>query len=172
MKSNSEYEIIDDAISEYDFFHICETITNSKTFPWVFEKEITFKNDLDSKFIFYMTHLFYYNNSPISHFFDLLEPILKRINPFTLHRIKANFYPNQNYFYEHSMHTDDQSTLGALFYLNDNNGYTKLELENGDLVKIESKGNRLLLFNSKKDHCSTNCTDDFGRFNINFNFYY
>jgi len=169
---NSEYQIIDDAISVSDFYHIQKEMLNMASFPWYFQKAITFDDDFDPNFIYYMTHVFYDNNLPYSDYFSILEPILKVINPFTIHRIKANFYPNQNMFYEHKMHFDNRSTLGAIFYVNDNNGYTKLKLNNGDHIKIESIENRLLLFDSREEHCSTNCTDDFGRFNINFNFYY
>ena len=172
MKSNSEYEIIDDAISVSDFYHIKNSMMNTPSFPWFFQKAITFDDKFDPNYFYYMTHVFYENHQPNSENFSFLSPILNKINPFSIQRIKGNFYPNQNIFHEHQMHIDNHSTLGAIFYLNDNNGYTKLKLDNGDHVKIESIENRLLLFDSRKEHCSTNCTDDFGRFNINFNFYY
>ena len=56
---------------------------------------------------------------------------------------------------------------GAVFYLNTNNGYTKLH----DGTRVCSKENRLLLFDAKLPHCSTNCTDQKIRLNINLNFY-
>ena len=56
---------------------------------------------------------------------------------------------------------------GAIFYLNTNNGLTILE----DKVEVESIENRLLLFDSSKQHKSTTCTDDKCRINVNFNFF-
>ena len=56
---------------------------------------------------------------------------------------------------------------GAIFYVNTNNGVTVLE----DGTEIESIENRLLLFDSSKEHSSTSCTDAKVRVNINFNYF-
>ena len=166
---NSEkttFEVIDDALSKKDFDEIKTTMMHH-SFPWHVVRQVASQDDLIGD-IFYMTHVFYELDIPKSPYFDLLRPLLKKIKPSALLRIKANFYPNQNDFVEHGMHIDHESSLGAILYLNDNNGYTKLKNEN---VKIESKENRLLLFDSSQMHCSTNCTDDFARLNINVNYY-
>ena len=56
---------------------------------------------------------------------------------------------------------------GAILYINDNNGKTILE----DGTEIESKANRLLLFDASKPHNSTSCTDAKSRINININYF-
>ena len=168
-KMNSEkttFEVIDDALSKKDFDKIKTTMMHY-SFPWHVVREVATKDDLVGD-IFYMTHGFYAEYAPQSPYLDLLNPLFEKIKPSALVRIKGNFYPNQNDFVEHGMHIDHESSLGAILYLNNNNGYTKLKNEN---VKIESKENRLLLFDSSQMHCSTNCTDDFARLNINVNYY-
>ena len=54
----------------------------------------------------------------------------------------------------------------ALYYINDNNGYTII----GD-KKVESKSNRMVLFNSNQKHCGTNSTNCNNRMVINFNYF-
>ena len=50
--------------------------------------------------------------------------------------------------------------------MNDNNGYTVIKGK-----KIESKKNRMLLFNSDINHCGTNSTNCRNRMVINFNYF-
>ena len=54
----------------------------------------------------------------------------------------------------------------ALYYINDNNGYTMI----GD-KKVESKSNRMVLFNSNQKHYGTNSTNFNNRIVINFNYF-
>ena len=63
--------------------------------------------------------------------------------------------------------TSSQVTSGTSLTSYNNDGFTVLH----DGTKIESKRNRLLLFDGSKPHHSTNCTDDWRRININFNYF-
>ena len=68
---------------------------------------------------------------------------------------------------EHSKHFDyDFPNQGAIFYINDNDGYTMFD----DKVKVDSVGNRLVRFDASKLHASTDCTNAKARVNVNFNF--
>ena len=80
----------------------------------------------------------------------LLEPLLNKIQPTALIRIKANSYPNTHIIQEHKMHTDMNYGMTSIFYLNTNDGYTKFD----DGTVIESVQNRLLTF-SKPNHTCT-----------------
>ena len=53
----------------------------------------------------------------------------------------------------------------SVFYLNDNNGYTKFE--NGEV--IESKANRAVIFDSPELHTGSTPTDEYARYVINLN---
>ena len=82
--------------------------------------------------------------------------------------IKANLYPSLNKIIEHGSHVDQNfKHNGFIYYLNTNNGYTKLS----DGTKIESIENRGLFFDSSLPHQSTNCTDQNIRINLNFNYF-
>ena len=77
-------------------------------------------------------------------------------------------YPSTPKIVYHDPHVDiPWQHKGAIFYVNTNNGVTVLE----DGTEIESIENRLLLFDSSKEHSSTSCTDAKVRVNINFNYF-
>ena len=157
-------QVIDNALSESDFNKI-KSVFLSNLFPWFYNEEVAFEGDSNDDY--YFIHMLYDYCKPFSTHYDLILPVLDILKPKSLIRIKANMYSNINKFVEHSPHKDfNYEHKGAILYLNTNNGYTKI----GD-DKIESKENRLLLFDSSKLHNSTNCTDTKTRVNINFNYF-
>ena len=166
------YKIIDNFLTDEEFETIRENVIVSGGFPWYTGIGVAKDNANDGC---YFTHVFYNNFGVTSNHFVLLEPILNRINPIALIRIKANFYPTTPKIVYHGYHVDildyednPVSCKGCLFYLNSNDG--KTIFENGD--EIESVANRALIFDSSMMHQSTTCTDDvMGRFNINFNYF-
>ena len=187
-------EVIDNFLDEEYFDSLVKLITykgsvNTNTqWPWYLTNKITKNHDHNLNNLFYMTHLIYLDNEPISHFYGEFFPFLEKLGsvsntyrpiPHTfatrqsgnipgLIRIKANLFPNTEILHEHEMHTDYSfSHNAAVFSLNTCNGYTKLE----DGTKVDSVANRLLLFDASEKHCSTTTTNDIARFNININFY-
>jgi len=157
-------QVIDNALSKSDFNKI-KSVFLSNLFPWFFNEEVAFEGDRNDDY--YFIHMLYDYCKPFSNHYDLILPVLDILKPKSLIRIKANMYSNINKFVEHSSHTDfDYEHKGAILYLNTNNGYTRV----GD-DKIESKENRLLIFDASKPHNSTNCTDTKTRVNINFNYF-
>lgn len=115
----------------------------------------------------YFTHAFYLKTIT-SGFFNILEPILEKIDAKALVRAKGNMYLNINKYIVDNRHVDYEfEHKGAIFYVNTNNGATILE----DGTKIQSVENRLLMFDPTKPHSSTNCTDEKRRVNINFNYF-
>jgi hypothetical protein len=167
----TDYRIIDDVLSEEDLNPLEEYLMGGGC-QWNYNDLITEKEDVEFPICMF-THLFYnYDNN--NHIFmasqqlHLVRPILSFLNPTAVKRIKGNMYLNQNQFTYHGVHTDlPISHKSALFYVNDNNGYTILE----DETKVESKRNRILLFDGSRPHRSTNCTDAWRRININFNYF-
>jgi len=162
-----DYKIIDNVLPKEEFSKIQSWILGS-SFPWYFQDCVAEDNQ---EYLpdFYFAHLLYNTDTgEHSPFFKLCEPILAHIPSDKVFRIKANLYPNVGKYKENRPHVDFPFThRGAIFYINTNDGYTILD----DGTKIESKENRLLLFNSEKPHSSTHCTDKKARININFNFY-
>jgi len=159
------YEIIDNFLDKEAFLNIKKQIVLNSRFPWYVTRDVTGGGDND----YYLVHLFYIDHVPNSSSFGLLKPLIKKINPQALIRIKANFYPVTNKLIKHHYHTDFETPhKGCIFYLNGNNGKTIFD----DQTEIDSVENRLLVFEPHIKHRSTTCTDDpVGRFNINFNYF-
>ena len=90
-----------------------------------------------------------------------------KIYPENLYRIKANlqfktiFHRNTGYHYD-----DFPEGKIALFYVNTNNGYTKIK----KVGKINCIANRLVIFDSSLEHAGFTCTDEDTRVVINFNY--
>ena len=150
-----------------------EVNTGNSIMPWFFGSNIAFpkghENEcpLKNDKLFYMVHLFYDGNVPMSPLYNKLIPLLDKLDTKSLIRIKANFYPNTEILHEHPMH-EDYNFLhsAAILSLNTCDGYTKLK----DGTKIDSIANRILLFDASNEHCSTTTTNVSARMNININY--
>lgn len=162
------YEIIDNYLPLNEFTQIRDMILGDN-FPWYYS-EIVSQNDVESLELdpYYFVHKLYAKYTINSNYYNTLAPLITKIAPKSLIRIKANLYPNIGRAAENEWHIDySYEHKGAIFYINDNNGYTILE----DGTKVESRANRILFFDASKQHKSTHCTDAKSRVNINFNYF-
>ena len=166
-----EYEVIDNFLDE-EYFDSLETLFTDKDkmgnfiMPWFFFSSIASRGVVEGK-LFSMFHVFYEENAPNSLHYEKLTPLLKKLGMGSLIRIKANLYPNTEILHEHPMHADFKFPhSGTIFSLNTCDGYTKLK----DGTKIDSVANRMLLFDSSEEHCSTTTTNVAARINININY--
>ncbi len=167
LMPGSDFTVIDNFLNKKDFKKIQEHMMSQK-FPWYYTPNITFVDEPKTD-KYYFTHLFYYNDRPLSSSIDMLQPLFKKMNIISLYRVKGNFYPNVGKHSENKPHIDFSfKHKGAIFYINTNNGYTLL---NKGKTKIESIENRILFFDSTKTHSSTHCTNDHARINININYF-
>ncbi len=157
-----------DNFLEPEAYEEIKNIMLSDEMPWYFVSDITFDKQDSKGNLFYMTHEFYTNHRPCSPFFDKLIPqFLDKLDIKSLIRVKGNLYPGQQNLSQHDKHFDYEFPhLGAIYYLNDNDGYTMF----GDKLKVDSIGNRMVIFDASKQHASTDCTNAKARVNINFNF--
>jgi hypothetical protein len=162
-----KYTIQDNYLNAADYKNLKKIIMGGK-FPWYFKSGVVTLKEKDSSHC-YWVHFFFSREDGISSpFFKILEPILKKLKVKALMRIKANLYSNQGEIKEHQKHVDFPfKHKGAIFYLNTCNGFTTL----ADGTKIESVGNRILLFNPSIPHHSSTCTDENTRVNININYF-
>ena len=159
-----KYQIIDNFLDKENFIKIKNLMLDSY-FPWYFNQNVSLVNSKDG---FYFTHFFYKDYTVFSQKTILLEPLILKIKPKSIIRIKGNFYPQTHKIIEHGKHIDDTfEHKGFIFYVNNNNGFTKLK----DGTIIESIENRGLFFDPSIEHNSSTCTDQFGRININFNYF-
>lgn len=153
------YKIFDDFLSESQFLEIKNFILNSE-FSWNLTPNVSnLQENLKTTSSYYFTHLF--------ETYEIFDALLKKLNPSKVIRIKANLYPSTEKIERHSNHIDyDYENIGAIYYLNTNDGLTILE----DTIEVASIRNRLLLFDGSREHCSTTCTNDKCRVNVNLNF--
>ena len=158
------FKIIDKYLTKSDHL-ILQTIIESNEFPWFYidRKVATEKGLFKSQF----EHVFYAHNNINSNFFKYVEPILNKLKPLALVRIKANLNPPSENIVESAYHQDQKfKCKAAVYYVNDNDGYTIIGKE-----KILSKKNRMVLFNSDVEHIGTNSTNCNNRMVINFNYF-
>ena len=159
------YQIVDNVLSPDDLLRIKHIMLSDQQISWFYSSSVATKDD---KECFYFTHIFFEDYKINSHNFDIIKPILNVLKPNALIRVKGNLYPNLNIDIKNAYHIDYEfEHKGAIFYVNTNNGKTILE----DGTEIDSVENRLLIFDASKPHCSTHCTDEKIRVNINFNYF-
>ena len=158
------FKIKDNYLSVEDHL-VLKTIMESNTFPWYYNKDKVYNKD--KLFHYQFVHIFYGDNIVNSDYFNQLNPVIKKLEPKSLIRIKANCNPISDKLIEFDKHPDQYfKCKAAIYYLNDNNGYTMIEGK-----KVESKANRMVLFDADKEHYGTNSTNCNNRMVINFNYF-
>lgn len=162
--------IEDNFLSDEDFAIIQDTMLGDNL-PWFLNDFITEpledgNPDLND---YQLTHVFYRDCEPKSASYTLMHPILEKLQPNAILRIKANLSPRNEEIIESGKHIDFDvpGAMTAVFYVNDCNGYTKFET--GET--IGSVANRLVLFDAQTLHWGSTCTDAKVRCVINFNIY-
>tara|TARA_R100001079_G_C4358383_1_gene113975 strand:+ start:50 stop:532 length:483 start_codon:yes stop_codon:yes gene_type:complete len=158
-------KVIDNFLPKENF-DVLKKLIFSKEFPWFFQDQVTFTKGNTTNY--YFVHTLYYNNRINSNFYDVFENnLFNKLEMNSLIRAKANFYHKTAKLIKNKFHIDYEFPhKTALLYFNSNDGFT--EFKNG--TKIDSKENRLLIFDGLKLHKSTTCTNSKGRFNININY--
>jgi hypothetical protein len=166
------YEIIDNFLGEEEFAKIQSTMLSSN-FPWYLNHSVTFNcptHEQDSVMNYQFTHTFYTDSRPNSEHYILLQPLLKKLDPAAIVRIKANLIPVTADRIVYDFHRDFGTIINcktAVFYINNNNGVTIFK----DGGEVESVGNRFISFDSNMLHTGTSCTDKKVRCVININYF-
>jgi hypothetical protein len=165
-----KYKIIDNFLEEAEFKTIQQTLLGND-FPWYFNQGVTYQ-DLSKDYLhnFQFVHKFWNVIGRVaqSEWAPLLDPIITKIDPAIVLRIKANLMPVTAERIVHQLHTDLDhiKCTTAVLYLNTNNGATIFE----DGSEVQSVANRLIYFDSTVRHTSASCTDKKARCVINFNY--
>ena len=136
--------------------------------------KLSFPRDED-KDKFQFVHICYIGYAPLTPLVKDLDPILAKIKPISILRIKANLLTRTSNIIENLFHVDTRGLpkeklkqwTTSIFYVNTNNGYTEFE----DGTKVESVANRLVSFSGDIKHRGTSCTDEKIRVVINFNYF-
>jgi len=163
------YKVLDDVLNINDFQKIRDAIL-SGDIQWHLGRGIvgSEKPDLDD---IQFVHEIYNYGRPLSAVIEELEPLRAALDIYVNLRIKINITTRSIVPYRSGFHTDLTSishipTKTAVFYVNDNNGYT--EFENGE--RVYSKANRAVIFDGNTKHSGASCTNAKYRCVINWNF--
>jgi len=161
------YKIRDNFLPEIYLKSLKELVFNEDgIFPWFWALTLN-PRQIDKSYDTYFYHTLYDNTINSPHY-EVFEPILKLLEVKSLIRLKVNCYPWQENLVEHTKHIDyDFDHKGAILSLNTCNGYTILN----DGKRIDSIENRLLEFNPREMHASTNTSNAKARINININYF-
>lgn len=161
---------IDNFLEKNIFENIKQEFMASKV-PWYYNPDIIYGSANKREEVignFQFTHNIYSDLMPQSTYFDLIKPLLLKLNIISLLRIKSNLLTKTNKVVEYESHKDNSLTDNykiAIYYVNTCNGYTKIKNK-----KIYSKENRVLLFDGKEEHLGSSCSDKNRRVIININY--
>lgn len=146
-------------------FSFLQQMFLSNEFPWYWAEEKVY--NVGSLNNWQLCHTFYEDNVSLSNW--NITPVIQTLKPNAIHRIKANLDVYTPEIYEYGLHTDVKGfeCNTAVYYLNTNDGYTIFE----DGAKIESVGNRMVIFPSNIKHAGTSCTNAKRRVVLNLNFF-
>ena len=160
-------KIIDNFLDD-DEFNIIQQYFLNDSFTWHLNDSIANKRQGLDQYQF--THTFFDISKPsLQNYSSFLQPLLLKLKPRYIFRIKANLRPRTTQGVLSDYHVDmslNQQT--AIFYLNTNNGYTKFQ-EN-DYDDVHSVANRLLTFYGALKHCGCSATDSNYRIVLNINY--
>ena len=161
----AKIEVIDNFLDEETFKQMENVMVQTK-FDWHYTEDITTHLGESNPYHYFCHNFYLHKTFETSQFFDICIPLLRKLEPTAILRIKGNMYINQGIgVVEHSEHKDyDFSHMGALFSINTCDGYTKI----GD-EKIPSVANRCIIFDPSVPHTSTSTSNQKYRMNINFN---
>ena len=156
--------IVDNYLPENIFLPLREMM-ESPEFPWYYNDSIVNKNDLNK---YQFTHTFFnlFHEVFSSPYYNLITPILDKINTKNLFRVKANLNVKTLTHEEGGYHIDMENITTSILYLNTNNGWT--QIKGG--AKISCVENRFVTFNSNLMHSGYSCTDQERKLVINFNY--
>ena len=164
-------DIVDNYLPEREFFKLFNAMKEF-SFDWHLSHIVSKDSNENLIGNMQLCHLFYRMHEQNTHSFPLLIPILTKINPVAMIRIKANLSLSTKKVEEGGMHIDveDEDTPDcvrtSILYMNTNDGYTLFE----DGTKVESVMNRLVTFPHTMKHAGTTCTNSPFRMVINFNY--
>jgi hypothetical protein len=153
-----------DVLSETEFKNLLNMVDQ---IPYSFQPYLNEEQDTADKACYFATTLF---NDYVVYYppvFEVCRPLLLKLDVKSLRRMKINLFVGESKIVEHAAHRDtDFKCKAFVFYLNTNNGYTKI----GD-IKIPSIENTGVKLDSNALHHSTNCTDKQRRLTLNLNYF-
>ena len=171
----NQIKVIDNFLPKEEYDNLCHTFLGEKMI-WNYQNVVDYEQG--DNFMF--CHLFWTTNMGlVSPFSDILKFFYNKLKTQIIIRIKANLTTRTETHLESAFHYDNEfagsrlpdgtlTSYTAIYYVNTNNGYTLFKDGN---LKVDSVGNRIVIFDSSKLHKAVSCTDEKRRVVINFNYF-
>jgi len=161
-----EIQVIDNFLSKEQFDLIFNQMTGPE-FPWYYQEGKVFPDDGMPS----LSHNFFFESKIWSNWFEMLVPVLQKMDMQAMRRIKANFDYKHNEAKRTGLHTDVQVgheyAKTGILYVNKNNGGTYFE----DGSMVDSVPNRFVTFPAYVKHGTQTHTDTNTRIVLNFVWY-
>jgi len=159
------YKIIENFLPEKNFNKIFNLLMNSEI-SWFYRDKI-----IGDDSFFYFTHSFYNNNIINSVHFEIIKPLLEKLNYVSLIEVRANmvFKKEKNILTNFHTDFDYKNFKTAIFYINENNGLTIIK--DNDRIEIIPKQNKVLIMDGNVKHALVTQTDEKRRVIINVNYF-
>ena len=170
----NQIKVIDNFLPKEEYDNLYRTLMGYKAI-WHYQDVVDYEQG--DNFMF--CHLFWTTDKGlISPFSDIIKCFYTKLNTQIVIRIKANLTTRTETHLESEFHYDHEfigsrlpdgtlTSYTAIYYVNTNNGYTLFKDGN---LKVDSVGNRMVIFDSSKLHKAVSCTDEKRRVVINFNY--
>ena len=183
IKIYDDFLTIEEYTPIYQYFLEHNQGWRGESVPWYWVEGVTYFGDGRHMLV----NLCYGNLQIVNHtMFQVLIPIIGKIDPLSMCRIKANLTFKEdpsNIEIDSQYHTDDDycncvedggkgedaTMTTAIYYVNSNNGGT--QFKNGE--RVDSVANRLVVFPCHMYHAPVPHTDDTpSRIVVNFNYFH
>jgi len=144
-------KIIENYLNKEDFINL-KNLLLSDEFPWFYSEKSVFEVDKSPPQFFHN----FFKDHLASNFYPILTPLIYKIKPLAIHRIKTNSTLMTSEVIENGLHPDmnQKGFTSALYFVNTCNGYCRIGNE-----KIYSRENSILFFDSDMMHTGTTCSD-------------
>ena len=102
-----KHRIVSNFLTAEEFNPISKLLLSS-TFEWYYSSSVARRDSTTEKKsrYFAMTHMFYRDHNFRSSYSNLLDPIIKQLDPKALLRIKANLFPSSSSLHNYPFHID------------------------------------------------------------------
>lgn len=176
MAFKTPYRIVDNFLSDKDFLNLKSIFTNSE-FDWNYHFHSSTTAGVVEKYDTYLTHEFFpQKHSRDSKSFGMMDKyylqvnkLIEKLDVVELMNIRANLnlFLEEPYITEPHVDHNEKGYKTCVFYINTNNGKTRLTNIGLD---VHCKENRALIFDSDVEHAAIIQTDEKERIVININF--
>ena len=167
IKTKPVYEIIDNFLSKEDHYRIKKDLEN-RNFEWYFSPKSGHPEEHEELYNWQYFHTMYYHQGGYkSRLFPIVQPLITKLKPMILIRIKVNATMYDKKIIEYPIHVDTNIKCKTGIYIIDtSDGYTYFK----DGQRIDSIANRFITFDSHHEHAGTNLTTAKRRIVVNVNY--